>query len=144
MLEGRRRLSDDGAVVLEDVKRGESVWTCRVRRERGFLARLEFSELRRKVCPNCALEWLTLFAMASRVNIREMGVKKIQIGQLWRKNDTGEVYLVTRVYSEALSTIVVLRKSGAEDEALTRLRAENTPKGPGIPGYSPAQDEEKF
>jgi len=39
---------------------------------------------------------------------------------------------------------VVLRKSGAEDEALTRLRAENTPKGPGIPGYSPAQDEENF
>jgi hypothetical protein len=74
----------------------------------------------------------------------KMSVKKIQIGQLWRKNDTGDVYLVTRIYSEALSTIVVLRKSGAEDEALTRLRAENTPKGPGIPGYSPAQDEENF
>jgi hypothetical protein len=73
-----------------------------------------------------------------------MSIKKIQIGQLWRKNDTGDVYLVTRVYSEALSTIVVLRKSGAEGEALTRLRAENTPKGPGIPGYSPAQDEENF
>jgi|GEM_PF-304504 len=93
---------------------------------------------------NAALEWLTLFALASRVDSSEMSVKKIQIGQLWRKNDTGEVYLVTRVYSEALSTIVVLRKSGAEDEALTRLRAENTAKGPGIPGYSPAQDEENF
>ena len=97
---------------------------------------------------NCAQkaasEWLTLFAVASTVNVSEMSVRKIQIGQLWRKNDTGDVYLVTRVYSEALSTIVVLRKSGAEDEALTRLRAENTPKGPGIPGYSPAQDEEKF
>ena len=87
-------------------------------------------------------------ARASRVKDRhmsvKMSVKKIQIGQLWRKNDTGDVYLVTRVYSEALSTIVVLRKSGAEDEALTRLRAESTPKGPGIPGYSPAQDEENF
>lgn len=97
---------------------------------------------------NCAQktasEWLTLFTVASTVNVSEMSVRKIQIGQLWRKNDTGDVYLVTRVYSEALSTIVVLRKSGAEDEALTRLRAENTPKGPGIPGYSPAQDEEKF
>ena len=91
-----------------------------------------------------ALEWLTLLAVASTVNVSEMSVRKIQIGQLWRKNDTGDVYLVTRVYSEALSTIVVLRKSGAEDEALTRLRTENTPKGPGIPGYSPAQDEEKF
>lgn len=99
---------------------------------------------RRNCVQKAALEWLTRLAVASRVNVREMSVKKIQIGQLWRKNDTGEVYLVTRVYSEALSTIVVLRKSGAEDEALTRLRAENTPKGPGIPGYSPAQDEENF
>jgi len=90
------------------------------------------------------LQRLTGLARASRVKNKTMSVKKIQIGQLWRKNDTGDVYLVTRVYSEALSTIVVLRKSGAEDEALTRLRAENTPKGPGIPGYSPAQDEENF
>ncbi len=75
---------------------------------------------------------------------RQMSVKKIQIGQLWRKNDSGDVYLVTRVYSEALSTIVVLRKSGAEDEALTRLKAEKTQKGVGIPGFVPAQDEENF
>ncbi len=73
-----------------------------------------------------------------------MSVKKLQIGQLWKKSDTGDIYLVTRVYSEALSTIVVLRKSGAEDEALTRLKAEKTPKGVGIPGFVPAQDEEHF
>ena len=97
---------------------------------------------------NAGLEGLTRLAGASTVKGRhmsvKMSVKKIQSGQLRRKNDTGDVYLVTRVYSEALSTIVVLRKSGAEDEALTRLRAESTPKGPGIPGYSPAQDEENF
>jgi len=117
-------------------------------RERGGVAKRGASCADMKSGTNCvqnaALEWLTLFALASRVDSSEMSVKKIQIGQLWRKNDTGEVYLVTRVYSEALSTIVVLRKSGAEDEALTRLRAENTAKGPGIPGYSPAQDEENF
>ena len=127
MLEGGRRFPTSGVALEADVRR-----SCTAGRWRA------------KCVQTAALEWLTLFVMASTVNIREMGVKKIQIGQLWRKNDTGEVYLVTRVYSEALSTIVVLRKSGAEDEALTRLRAENTPKGPGIPGYSPAQDEEKF
>lgn len=73
-----------------------------------------------------------------------MSVKKIQIGQLWKKNDTGDVYLVTRVYNEALATMVVLRKSGAEDQALIRTKAEKTAKGQGIPGYSPAQEEEKF
>ena len=82
--------------------------------------------------------------MVSRVNESQMSVKKIQIGQLWKKNDTGEIYLVTRVYTEALSTMVVLRKSGAEDESLVRTRAEKTAKGHGIPGYSPAQDEENF
>jgi hypothetical protein len=73
-----------------------------------------------------------------------MSVKKIQIGQLWKKNDTGDVYLVTRVYNEALATMVILRKSGAEDQALIRTKAEKTAKGQGIPGYSPAQEEEKF
>jgi hypothetical protein len=82
--------------------------------------------------------------MLSTFNDSPMSVKKIQIGQLWKKNDTGDIYLVTRVYTEALSTIVVLRKSGAEGEALIRTRAEKTPKGQGIPGYSPAQEEEKF
>jgi hypothetical protein len=73
-----------------------------------------------------------------------MGVSKIQIGQLWKKEGTADTYLVTRVYTEALSTMVVLRKSGAEDQALTRLRAERTPTGQTLPGFSPAQEDERF
>jgi hypothetical protein len=73
-----------------------------------------------------------------------MGVPKIQIGQLWKKEDTGETYLVTRVYTEALSTMVVLRKSGAEDQALLRVRMERTPAGQNLPGFSPAQEHERF
>ena len=73
-----------------------------------------------------------------------MSVSKIQIGQLWKKDGTGEIYLVTRVYTEALTTMVVLRKSGSENEALTRVRIERTPQGQKIPGFSPAQEDEKF
>ncbi len=73
-----------------------------------------------------------------------MGVSKIQIGQLWKKEGTGDTYLVTRVYTEALSTMVVLRKSGAEDQALIRVRVERTPTGQNIPGFSPAQEDERF
>lgn len=73
-----------------------------------------------------------------------MGVSKIQIGQLWKQEGTGETYLVTRVYTEALSTMVVLRKSGAEEQALTRIRVERTPTGQTIPGFSPAQEHERF
>jgi hypothetical protein len=73
-----------------------------------------------------------------------MSVSKIQIGQLWKKDGTGDTYLVTRMYTEALSTIVILRKSGSEGEALTRVRAERTAAGQNIPGFSPAQENEKF
>jgi hypothetical protein len=71
-----------------------------------------------------------------------MSVNKIQIGQLWKKDGTGDTYLVTRVYSEALTTMIVLRKSGSEDEALTRVRAERTPRGQNIPGFTPAMEDE--
>lgn len=71
-----------------------------------------------------------------------MSVNKIQIGQLWKKNGTDDTYLVTRVYSEALTTMIVLRKSGSEDEALTRVRAERTTKGHNIPGFTPAMENE--
>ena len=73
-----------------------------------------------------------------------MSVRKIQVGQLWKKNGTSDIYLVTRLYSEALNTIVILRKSGAEDEPQVRVRAERAGAGHTIPGFSPAQEEEKL
>jgi hypothetical protein len=87
---------------------------------------------------------LTGLAAASKVEGAPMTVPKIQIGQLWKKNDSGEVFLVTRVYTEALSTIVVLRKSGSESEALIRVKVDRTPEGPSIPGFVLAQSEDKF
>ena len=71
-----------------------------------------------------------------------MGVSKIQIGQLWKKTGTPDTYLVTRVYTEALTTMVILRKSGSEGEAITRVRVERTPTGQTIPGFSPATEDE--
>jgi hypothetical protein len=57
-----------------------------------------------------------------------MGVSKIQIGQLWKKDGTRDIYLVTRLYTEAL----------------IRVRAERNSGGHNIPGFSPAQEEEKL
>jgi hypothetical protein len=73
-----------------------------------------------------------------------MSVSKLQIGQLWKKDGTGDIYLVTRIYSEALRTMVILRKSGAEGEAHIRVRVERTPAGQTIPGFSPATEDERF
>ena len=73
-----------------------------------------------------------------------MPVSKIQIGQLWKKDDTSDTYLVTRVYSEALSTMVVLRKSGAENEPLIRVKVGRGANGQTLPGFSPAQEDERM
>ncbi len=73
-----------------------------------------------------------------------MSVRKIQVGQLWKKDGTGDIYLVTRLYSEALNTVAVLRKSGAEGEAQIRVRVERGGKGHTISGFSPAQEEESY
>ena len=67
--------------------------------------------------------------MPSRVEVCRMSVAKIQVGQLWKKDDTGDIYLVTRLYSEALHTMVILRKSGAEDQAQIRLKVERAAGG---------------
>jgi len=77
-----------------------------------------------------------------RVNGENMGARKIQIGQLWKKKETGDTFLVTRVYNEALSTFVVLRKSGSEGEDLVRVKAERTPEGQGLPGFVPAVEDD--
>ena len=73
-----------------------------------------------------------------------MSVTKIQVGQLWKQDTSGDIYLVTRLYSEALNTVAVLRKSGAEGEAQLRVRVERSSKGQTLVGFSPAQEEESY
>jgi hypothetical protein len=87
---------------------------------------------------------LTLLHSNNRVGMMANSVSKIQIGQLWKKDGTSETYLVTRVYSEALTTMATLRKSGAESEALVRVKVERAPGGQTLLGFSPAQEDEKI
>ena len=87
---------------------------------------------------------LTVVCEDNRVWKMANSVSKIQIGQLWKKDGTGDTYLVTRVYSEALSTMATLRKSGSETEALVRVKVERTAEGQTLVGFSPAQEDEKF
>jgi hypothetical protein len=84
------------------------------------------------------------FSGALYIRYLIMAVAKIQIGQLWKKNGTRDIYLVTRLYTEALSTMVVMRKSGSEGEALIRVRVERVPGGQNIPGFTPAHEEERL
>ena len=58
------------------------------------------------------------------------------MGQIWRKNGTEDTYLVTKIYNEALSTYVVLRKAGAENEAPLRVRVGRSGAAQTLAGFS--------
>jgi len=73
-----------------------------------------------------------------------MPVRKIQVGQVWRMEGTGDDYLVTKLYTEALATFVILRKAGSESENKVRVRVERVPDGQNIPGFAYAQEADKF
>ncbi len=72
-----------------------------------------------------------------------MPVRRIQIGQVWKRNDSGETYLVTKLYTEALYTMAVLRKTGAETETMLRVRVERSGNLQTLPGFSFAQEGEE-
>jgi hypothetical protein len=72
-----------------------------------------------------------------------MTAQKIQVGQVWKKEGTEETFLVTKLYNEALSTIAVLRPTGAATESMIRVRVERRNNGQFLPGYSMAQSMEK-
>jgi hypothetical protein len=69
-----------------------------------------------------------------------MSVKAIQVGQVWRKVGSGETFLVTRLYTQALATMAVLRPTGNELAAMLRVKIERTSEGQTIPGFSMEQD----
>jgi len=71
-----------------------------------------------------------------------MAAQRIQIGQVWKKVDTGETFLVTKLYNEALSTIAVLRPTGAATESMLRVRVERQGSSQGLPGFAIAQGNE--
>ena len=73
-----------------------------------------------------------------------MPVNKIQVGQVWKKSDTGVNYLVTKVFSEALATFAVLRKAGAEEEDRLRVKVERSAGTESLPGFVYAQEAEHF
>ena len=69
---------------------------------------------------------------------------RIQIGQVWRQVETGQTFLVTRVYTEALATIAVLRRTGAENEAMLRVKVERSGSSQTLPGFDMAHDSESI
>ena len=68
--------------------------------------------------------------------------QNIRIGQVWKKIGSAETFLVTKLYNEALSTIAVLRPTGAATESMIRVRVQRRGGAQTLPGYSMAQENE--
>ncbi|HEX5422167.1 MAG TPA: hypothetical protein VFW94_01350 [Candidatus Acidoferrales bacterium] len=73
-----------------------------------------------------------------------MPIRKLQVGQVWKKDDGGDQYLVTKVYNEALATYVVLRKAGAENEGTVRVKVTRSGEALLLPGFTFTQESDAF
>ena len=71
-----------------------------------------------------------------------MAVKKILLGQVWRKDDTSDMYLVTKLYSEVFTTYAVLRKTQGEE--VLRVKVEKQGDLSFLRGFTYTQDEQNF
>ena len=58
---------------------------------------------------------------------------------MWKKEGSGEAFLITKVYHEALATYAVLRKSGAETEPPIRIKITRAGATQTLPGFSLTQ-----
>jgi len=69
-----------------------------------------------------------------------VNLQEVQIGQIWRSNETREAWLVTKTYAELFSFYVVLRKIGGCDSDVQRVKVERSPQGPVLAGFSRVDD----
>ncbi len=76
---------------------------------------------------------------------KPVAVKAIQQGQIWRNDQSGELYLVTKLYNEVFTQFAMLRRadSTASQESL-RVKVQKTADGAVLPGYTFAQESHEF
>ena len=73
-----------------------------------------------------------------------MAVASVQLGQVWRLKETGDNWLVTKVYSEVFASYAVLRKVGGSDRDVRRVKVEKSAAGAALPGFVFALESEAF
>jgi len=73
-----------------------------------------------------------------------VAVPSIQLGQLWKLNETGDTWLVTKIYSEVFASYAVMRKVGGTDADVRRVKVDKTGEGVSLPGFAFTQDSEAF
>jgi len=84
----------------------------------------------------------TLEVIQRKLREISLAVKSIQLGQVWRKDDDGQDYLVTKVYSEVFSQYAVLRPAQvtAPDAPTVRVKVAKGAQGASLPGFTFTQE----
>ena len=72
-----------------------------------------------------------------------MAVKSIRLGQVWRKDEDSQNYLVTRVYNEVFTQFAILRPAEitAPDAPTVKVKVSKDAEGCALPGYTFTQNE---
>ncbi len=75
-----------------------------------------------------------------------MAVKSIQLGQVWRNDQTSQNYLVTKVYNEVFTQYAILRVADASAASTdtVRVKVQKTGDGAMLPGYTFTQESQDF
>jgi hypothetical protein len=73
-----------------------------------------------------------------------VAVATILLGQLWKLNETGDTWLVTKIYSEVFASYAVLRKVGGTDADVRRVKVDKSGDGVSLPGFTFTQESEAF
>ena len=75
-----------------------------------------------------------------------MAVKSIQLGQVWRNDQSGQDFLVTKLYNEVFATFAMLRQAnaGAASAETVRIKVQKSNDGASLPGYTYTQDAQDF
>lgn len=75
-----------------------------------------------------------------------MSVKSILLGQVWRNDQTGQDYLVTKIYNEVFTQYAMLRtaNSTAATTDTVRVKIQKTTDGATLPGYTFTQESQEF
>ena len=71
-----------------------------------------------------------------------MAVKSIQLGQVWRHDESGRDFLVTKLYNEVFTQYAVLRPAEltAPDAPTVRVKVLKGDQGASLPGYTFTQE----
>jgi hypothetical protein len=75
-----------------------------------------------------------------------LAVKSIQLGQVWRNDESKQDYLVTRVYNEVFTKYAILRPAerNAPDAPTVKVKVTQAADGLSLPGYTFTQDSTTF